>query len=56
MELKPGYKQTEVGLIPDNWTIETMGGLGKWLSGGTPSPTFANSDLIFSCRRLSIGV
>jgi len=37
MEVMPGYKQTEVGVIPDDWTIETLGELGKWLSGGTPS-------------------
>jgi type I restriction enzyme S subunit len=34
---EPGYKQTEVGVIPADWTIETLGELGKWLSGGTPS-------------------
>jgi type I restriction enzyme S subunit len=33
----PGYKQTEVGVVPEEWTIETLGELGKWLSGGTPS-------------------
>jgi len=35
--LEPGYKRTEVGVIPEDWTIETLGELGKWLSGGTPS-------------------
>ena len=24
MEVKSGYKQTEVGVIPDNWNIETL--------------------------------
>jgi len=37
MELKPGYKQTDIGAVPESWTIETLGALGKWLSGGTPS-------------------
>ena len=35
--MKPGYKQTEVGSIPDSWSLRPLGELGKWLSGGTPS-------------------
>ena len=31
-----GYKQSELGLIPDNWEITTLGALGQTLSGGTP--------------------
>jgi type I restriction enzyme S subunit len=27
MEVKPGYKQTEVGLIPDDWSVASLGGL-----------------------------
>jgi type I restriction enzyme S subunit len=27
MELKPGYKQTEVGVIPEDWEIVTLGAL-----------------------------
>jgi len=26
MELKPGYKQTEVGVIPEDWAVEPIGG------------------------------
>ncbi|RKU00967.1 hypothetical protein C7H84_25290 [Burkholderia sp. Nafp2/4-1b] len=29
MELKPGYKQTEVGVIPDDWGVRCLGDLGK---------------------------
>src|ERR1035437_143633 len=36
MEVTPGYKQTEVGVIPENWEATTIGGNSKWLSGGTP--------------------
>lgn len=25
MELKPGYKQTEVGVIPEDWEVQTLG-------------------------------
>jgi type I restriction enzyme S subunit len=24
MELKPGYKQTEVGLIPEDWEVQSL--------------------------------
>lgn len=30
---KPGYKETEGGLIPDNWTCERLGGLITLLTG-----------------------
>lgn len=35
--MKPGYKQTEVGVIPEEWAIEPLGKAGRWFSGGTPS-------------------
>ncbi|HRB96521.1 MAG TPA: restriction endonuclease subunit S [Nitrosomonas sp.] len=37
MELKPGYKQTEVGVIPEDWKLSTIGAYTNWMSGGTPS-------------------
>ncbi len=37
MEVKPGYKQTEVGVIPEEWSLQPLGSIGKWFSGGTPS-------------------
>lgn len=37
MELKPGYKLTEVGVIPEDWAVELLGDIGRWYSGGTPS-------------------
>jgi type I restriction enzyme S subunit len=27
MELKPGYKQTEVGVIPEDWEVSCLGDL-----------------------------
>lgn len=39
MEVKPGYKQTEVRDIAEGWDIETLGNVGRWFSGGTPSMT-----------------
>ena len=28
MEVKPGYKQTEVGIIPEEWEVKTLGEIG----------------------------
>ena len=36
MEVKPGYKQTEIGVIPDDWEIKTLGDLSRMLTGRTP--------------------
>lgn len=36
--IKKGYKQTEVGVIPEDWEVKKLGDLGnKFLNGGTPS-------------------
>lgn len=37
MELKPGYKQTEVGVIPDDWNCVHIGDVAETSSGATPS-------------------
>jgi type I restriction enzyme S subunit len=51
MELMPGYKQTEVGVIPDDWDVSTVGRefeikLGKMLDAerntGVPKPYLGN--------------
>jgi type I restriction enzyme S subunit len=50
-ELKPGYKQTEVGVIPEDWEVTTVGNefsiqLGKMLDSeknvGVPKPYLGN--------------
>ena len=33
MELKPGYKQTEVGVIPEEWDAKTLASLGSFSKG-----------------------
>ncbi len=33
----PGYKQTEVGVIPEDWEVSKLGALGAWKGGATPS-------------------
>ena len=37
MEVKPGYKQTDVGVIPEDWEVTPLGQLGSWKGGATPS-------------------
>jgi type I restriction enzyme S subunit len=36
MELKPGYKQTEVGVIPENWNVVLLDSVSRLASGHTP--------------------
>src|SRR6185369_4447789 len=33
----PGYKQTEVGVIPEDWDVKRIGDLASVGAGGTPS-------------------
>ncbi len=34
--MKPGYKQTEVGVIPEEWSVAKVSQLGRVETGGTP--------------------
>ena len=33
MEVKPGYKQTEVGVIPEDWDVEPLGDIATLRTG-----------------------
>jgi type I restriction enzyme S subunit len=57
---KPGYKQTEVGLIPEDWEVTTVGNefsiqLGKMLDSeknvGVPKPYLLKSDRLSDPER-----
>jgi len=37
MEVKAGYKQTEVGVIPVEWEVKRLGKIAITFSGGTPA-------------------
>ena len=39
MEVKPGYKRTEVGVIPEAWHVQPLGELGEALIGLTYKPS-----------------
>ena len=46
--MKPGYKQTEVGVIPEGWDVRRLDSLADIRSGGTPStgePRFWDGDI-----------
>ncbi len=38
MEIKPGYKQTEVGVIPGEWKVKSLGSIGHVIRGSSPRP------------------
>lgn len=37
MDIAQGYKQTELGIIPEDWEVKPIGNLGRIVGGGTPS-------------------
>src|SRR5437867_2439200 len=39
MEVRPGYKQTEVSVIPEDWNVKPLGELGEALIGLTYKPS-----------------
>lgn len=41
MSLKPAYKQTEIGVIPDDWQTRRIDSFTSCTSGGTPSTLVA---------------
>ena len=42
MDVRPGYKQTDVGVIPEDWEVKRLGKLASVTAGGTPSRAYAN--------------
>jgi type I restriction enzyme S subunit len=45
--MKPGYKQTEVGVIPEDWEVKTLGSLTTLLTNGfvgTATTAYINGD------------
>lgn len=37
MVVEKGYKQTEIGIIPEDWDMKMLGEVAKVIGGGTPS-------------------
>ena len=40
--MKLGYKQTDLGIIPEDWDLYTISELCQIVSGGTPSTAIPN--------------
>ena len=38
MEVKPGYKRTEVGVIPEDWEVPKVGEISRVIRGASPRP------------------
>ena len=47
MELKAGYKQTEVGVIPADWTFSTLGELATIKDGTHQTPKYVSTGVPF---------
>ncbi|MEI8196401.1 MAG: restriction endonuclease subunit S, partial [Phycisphaerae bacterium] len=43
MEVKPGYKQTEVGVIPDDWEVNRLDALGSGFAPAIKAGPFGSS-------------
>ena len=52
--VKQGYKKTEVGIIPEEWSIYELNDIGDTLIGLTYSPREVNSDGILVLRSSNI--
>ena len=39
-----GYKQTELGMIPEDWEVRTLGSVAKIIMGQSPSSRYYNTD------------
>jgi type I restriction enzyme S subunit len=48
VNVPPGYKQTEVGVIPEDWEVKCLGEIASVSAGGTPhrsNPLYWNGDI-----------
>lgn len=54
MEVKEGYKQTEVGVIPEEWAVKRLGEIGDAFIGLTYSPTDVHPDGLLVLRSSNI--
>jgi type I restriction enzyme S subunit len=54
MEMRPGYKKTEIGVIPEDWDAVTLGSIGESLIGLTYAPTDVRRSGILVLRSSNI--
>ncbi len=53
-EIKKGYKQTELGLIPEDWDVKKLGDIGEPIIGLTYKPENVKSEGILVLRSSNI--
>lgn len=58
MEVKPGYKQTDVGMIPQDWDVSTLQQLCVKIQDGTHfSPTIRGGEFLYvTSKNIGFGV
>ncbi len=54
MELKKGYKQTEIGAIPEDWDVKQLGEIGECVIGLTYKPSDVKSDGLLVLRSSNV--
>ena len=54
MELRRGYKQTDVGVIPEEWSVKNLGDIGEPLIGLTYKPSNVKSDGLLVLRSSNV--
>ncbi|MBI9048653.1 MAG: hypothetical protein JEZ00_04500 [Anaerolineaceae bacterium] len=54
MAVKAGYKQTEVGVIPEDWGVKSLGEIGESIIGLTYSPKNVHYDGILVLRSSNV--
>jgi type I restriction enzyme, S subunit len=54
MEVRNGYKKTEVGIIPEDWDVKRLGEIGEAIIGLTYKPTDVRSDGILVLRSSNV--
>ena len=47
MEVRPGYKQTEIGVIPEDWEVRRLGDLAKVRDGTHQTPKYVPDGIPF---------
>ena len=54
--LKKGYKQTEVGVIPEDWSVQNIGGIARVMGGGAFKSRDSSSTGIRWLKIANVGV
>jgi type I restriction enzyme S subunit len=47
MELRPGYKETEIGVIPEDWSVATLGSVARVFDGTHQTPKYVPTGIPF---------